>query len=100
MAETEIILLFSKVIFSTIAAFLGIFFLAYTRNIAWMAMILGVVIHFVAVMYETFLFFGIISPSALLYNDFPISTLVLEGLPSLCFGIGFIVLLLRSRKKR
>ena len=86
-------------IFTTVAAFFGIFLLAYTRKTGWIAVILGVILEFVAVMFETFRFFGIISPAALLFDQYPVTEVLLKGLPSICFSIGFILVLAERRKR-
>lgn len=98
MADAQLILLFSKIILGTVAAFFGIFFMAYTRDAGWIAVILAAVVQFVALMFETFRFFGILSPSELLFGKFPVADIILQGLPSVCLTFAFILALSKRRK--
>ncbi|MBN2510102.1 MAG: hypothetical protein JXB03_07490 [Spirochaetales bacterium] len=99
MADPQVILLFTKILTGTAAAFFGIFFLAYTRDAGWMAVILAAVVQFIMLMFETLRYFGIISPPSLLFGVIPLSDMVLQGLPSVCLSVAFLFALARRRKR-
>jgi len=96
MPTADLILVVVKLSVGAIATFLAILLWANTRDTAWMLMIIGVVIEYAKVMYTTFETFGILPVAPSLFG-IPFAQVVVDNLPMVLFGIGFVVVLARGR---
>lgn len=92
----EILLFIIKLIFGGIVAFLAIMLMSKTRDAAWMAMVGGFLLSYVFMVYELLIKLGVLTASNICLAGIPISTLILTILPSICFIIGFILMILKK----
>lgn len=92
----EILLFIIKLILGGIVAFLAIMLMSKTRDAAWMAMVGGFLFSYVLLVYELLLNLGVLTTSHLCLFGIPISTLILTVLPSICFIIGFILMIIKK----
>ncbi|MFP4562597.1 MAG: hypothetical protein ACLFRY_04725 [Spirochaetia bacterium] len=80
-----------------VATFLAILLWSYTRDSAWMLVIIGIILKFGEVMYTTFELFGIVRPGLLVIKGVAVGKVVLLALPYIAFAAAFLVMILRSR---
>ena len=80
-----------------LVAFLAILLWSYTRDSAWMLVIIGIILKFGEVMYTTFELFGIVRPGLLVIKGVAVGKVVLLALPYIAFAAAFLVMILRSR---
>jgi len=80
-----------------LVTFLAILLWSYTRDSAWMLVIIGIILKFGEVMYTTFELFGIVRPGLLVIKGVAVGKVVLLALPYIAFAAAFLVMVLRSR---
>ena len=97
METVDLISIIVRLSAGAIATFLAILLWAKTRDIAWMLVIMGVIVEYGEIIYSTLQLFGVVSSNVFIYPDLIRVEVVLRNLPLLLFGIGFLVMLLRSR---
>jgi len=89
----SVALLMTDLIFSGGLAFVAIMLWSLTREPAWMLLIIGVILRFGEVVFQTLDHFGIISLTGIHIAGLPLFWLVLRGVPSIFMITGFIVMI-------
>ena len=92
----EILLFIIKLILGGIVAFLAIMLMSKPRDAAWMSMVGGFLLSYVFLVYELLIKLGVLTASHICLAGIPISTLILTILPSICFIIGFILMIIKK----
>lgn len=80
-----------------LVTFFAILLWSYTRDSAWMLVIIGIILKFGEVMYTTFELFGIVRPGLLVIRGVAVGKVVLLALPYIAFAAAFLIMILRSR---
>ena len=96
MPTADLVMVVVKLSVGAIATFLAILLWANTRDTAWMLMVIGVVVEYAKIMYTTFEAFGILPIAPALFG-IPFAQILVDNLPMVLFGAGFIVVLSRGR---
>ncbi len=96
MPTADLVMVVVKLSVGAITTFLAILLWANTRDTAWMLIVIGVVVEYAQIMYRTFETFGIL-PAAPSFFGIPLTGIVVDNLPMVLFGFGFIVVLSRGR---
>jgi len=91
----DILLFIIKLIAGGIVAFLAILLMSKTRDAAWMCMVCGFLLSYAALVFELLIDLGVITHTALALFGIPLSALICAVLPSLCFIIAFILMLIK-----
>jgi hypothetical protein len=99
MSSEQMIMLLSKLILGSAAAFLSIILWSKTRDMAWMFVIIAVIIAYGEIIFQTLKTFGIIGPRFLVFSGIPFFELLLTNLPLLFFAIAFLLMILRKAVK-
>lgn len=87
----EIILFIIKLILGGIAAFLAIFVMSKTRDIAWMFLVAGFLLSYAALVIELMEELGIFDVNAVTIAGFPLIPLLCAVIPSALFITAFII---------
>lgn len=74
-------------------AFVAIMLWSLTREPAWMLLIIGVILRFGEVVFQTLDHFGIITIAGMHIAGLPLFWLLLRGVPSIFMITGFIVMI-------
>lgn len=98
MENAELITLIVRLGFGALATFFAIVLWSNTRDTAWLFIIMGTIVRYGEIMYNTFQLFGILSGETMVFG-IPIVKILLTNLPALFFAIGFIIMIARSRVK-
>jgi len=93
----EMVMILSRLFFGAIAAFLAIVLWSQTRDSAWVFIVMGVIVQYGEIMYNTLQIFGIINWEGYLKYDIPLIPLALANFPTIFFTTGFVIMILRSR---
>lgn len=94
--DTEILFFIIKLIFGGITAFLSIIMLSKTRDIASMFLVTGFLLSYAVVVYELFIKLGIFAVSKVNLFGIPVINLLCVLLPSICFILAFIFMILKE----
>jgi len=87
----------SHLLFGAFATFCAILLWSRTRDMAWTLVIVGVIVSYAGIVYETLARFGIIDEAAFVLAGVPVVRIALADLPPLALGVGFIVAVARRR---
>ena len=98
METVDLITIIVRLAAGAIATFLAILLWAKTRDTAWMLMIMGVIVEYGDIIYSTLKLFGVVPSQVFIYPDLVRVEVVLQNLPLVFFSVGFLVMLLRSRR--
>lgn len=91
----QILLFIIKIILGGITAFLAILIMSKTRAASWMCVIAGILISYVALIFDLLSETGIFNISVMVFG-IPLITLIFTVLTSLCFIAAFIFKLLKK----
>ncbi len=97
MATAEIVHILLRLGAGAIACFVAILLWAKTRDTAWMLAIVGVIVTYGAIVYETLKMFGVVPGSVFLFPDVLSVDSLLAVLPLLFFAAAFVVKLVARR---
>jgi hypothetical protein len=97
MESAELIGIVARLVFGALTSFMAILLWAKTRDTAWMLLIMGVIVEYGEIIYTTLKLFGVVPAEVYLIPDILLVDVILVNLPLLLFGMGFFVMLLRSR---
>ncbi len=95
--DPKILLFIIKLITSGIVSFLAILLMSKMREVGWTFVVCGFLFSYAAMIFELLSDLGIIALQELLILGIPLSSLICTALPTLCFIIGFIILLARRK---
>ena len=98
METVDLITIIARLAAGAIATFLAILLWAKTRDTAWMLIIMGVIVEYGEIIYSTLQLFGVVSSNVFIYPGLVRVEVVLQNLPLLLFSVGFLIMLLRSRR--
>src|SRR5512137_615727 len=87
----------SHLLFGAFATFCAILLWSRTRDMAWTFVIVGAIVSYAGIVYDTLSTFGIIDPDAFALRGVRVVEMALANLPPLFLGIGFIVAVVRRR---
>ena len=87
----------SHLLFGAFATFGAILLWSRTRDMAWTLVIVGTIVSYAGIVYDTLAYFGIILETEFALNGVPVVRIVLGDLPPLFVGIGFLVAAIRRR---
>jgi len=96
----EFILILSKLGMGAIATFFAILLWSRTRDIAWVLVIIGTLIHYAEVVFSTLVDFGILAGEELWNvtgSGIPVFKILLVNLPVLFYSIAFLTVIARRR---
>jgi hypothetical protein len=99
MNSEQMIMLLSKLILGSAAAFLSIILWSKTRDTAWMFVIIGVIVAYGETVFRTLKAFGIIGERFLVFSGLCVFELVLANLPLIFFALAFFVMIVRKAVK-
>ncbi len=94
---TELNVLVVELALTGVAAFLGIMLWSMTREPAWMLVIIGVVLRFGDVVFQTLDRFGIITVADVRVMGTPLFWVLLRAVPLLFIIVGFVSMIRSSR---
>ena len=89
-----------KLIFGALACFFAILLFSKTRDLAWLFVIIGTVLLYIQIVFETLYTLNIISQDYFLFlgiNFFHIINIIITNLPLTAFTTGFIILLIKNK---
>ncbi|MDA3940703.1 MAG: hypothetical protein PF693_15575 [Spirochaetia bacterium] len=98
MDVRDIVMILSQISFGAIATFLAILYWSHTRDIAWLLIIMGVIIHYGQIMYSTFMMFGVLSDELFIIKDVLDIGTLLSIIPLIFISLAFIVMLVRFKR--
>ncbi len=84
-------------LFGAFATFCAILLWSRTRDMAWTFVIVGVILSYTGIVYDTLATFGIVDEATFALRGVPVVQIVLTDLPLLALGIGFIIAVARRR---
>lgn len=93
----EISILLVDIILSGVLAFCAIMLWSMVRDPAWMLIIIGVILQFGEVVFQTLHRFGIISVADMAIAGVPLFWLLVRGVPLLFVIAGFVVMIRSQR---
>ncbi|MCF7928572.1 MAG: hypothetical protein K9L68_06335 [Spirochaetales bacterium] len=93
----QLVSLLARMIIGSLATFLAIMLWSKTRDTAWLLIILGVLIQFSRIIYQTLELLGIVSPVGILVLGVELVNLLLDILPLIAYTLGILVMVLRKR---
>ena len=96
METAELVAIIVKLGVGAMATFFAIVLWSMTRDSAWLFIIMGVILRYGGIMYDTFQLFGILTNETLVLG-LPLVTLLLTNLPYVFFTVAFIIMIARSR---
>ncbi len=96
METAELVGIIVKLGVGALATFFAIVLWSMTRDSAWLFIIMGVILRYGGIMYDTFQLFGILTNETLVLG-LPLVTLLLTNLPYVFFTVAFIIMIARSR---
>lgn len=91
----EILLFIIKLVIGGIVAFLAILLMSKTRDAAWMAMVAGFLLSYAALVFDLLINLGVLTHTSIELFGIPLSLLLCAVLPSLCFILAFIIMLIK-----
>ena len=97
MSESTIILYIIELVLGGIAAFFAILLWSKTRDVAWMALIAGIVTSYAKTVYKLLVELGIIfisNSNIIEFFNIPLTTILFSVVPPLFFITGFVLMLL------
>lgn len=94
--DPEILLFIIKLITGGLVAFMAILLMSKTRDAAWMTMVAGFLLSYISMVYELLIDLGVFTATAVCLFGIPVSTLLCTLLPSICFIVAFILMLIRK----
>jgi hypothetical protein len=98
MNSEQMIMILSKLALGSVAAFLSIILWSKTRDTAWMFVIIGILLTYGEIIFQTLKAFGIIG-QFLVFSGVPVFELLLVNLPLLFFITAFLFMILRRAVK-
>ena len=94
--DPKILLFIIKLAAGGVAAFLSILLISKKRSAAWAFMVGGFLLSYASLVYELLIELGVLTATKYALWNIPVSTLACAILPSLCFSIAFILMLVRK----
>ncbi|MBP5519229.1 MAG: hypothetical protein J6X84_01440 [Treponema sp.] len=94
--DSNIVLFIIKLISGGIVAFLSILLMSKIRTAAWAFMVAGFLLSYAALIYNLLIELGVLTQTNFAINGVPISSLIWAIIPSLCFFIALILMLLKK----
>lgn len=96
MQLTEISI-FIKLILGALGTFFAILVWSKTRNPSWIFIVLGILFHYVNIVFETLETFGIITEKIYSIGNLPILKIILINIPMLLFITGLIIFIIKKK---
>lgn len=96
MQFTEISILI-RLSLGALATFFAIIVWSRTRNPSWILIVVGILLYYVNIVFETLEKFGIISDRIFYIGNLPVIKTLIVNLPILFFIIGLIVFIARKK---
>jgi len=90
-------IIISKVIIGGIGTFFAVLLWSKTRDAAWIFVILGVIVEYIAIVYSTLEMFGVVGNNIITFYEIPVLKLLLSVLPMLFFIFAFITVIARKK---
>jgi hypothetical protein len=87
----------ARLLVGAFATFCAILLWSRTRDMAWTFVIIGAILSYAGIVYANLIAFGIMESELLVYGGVPVVRIILDDLPVLFMGIGF---LLARRRRR
>lgn len=87
----------SRLLFGAFATFCAILLWSRTRDLAWTFVIVGTIVSYTGIVWETLAAFGIIDEAAFALRGVPVVRMALADLPPLFVGIGLLAAAARRR---
>lgn len=97
MTDSTMLLYAIKLVLGGFTVFFAIVLWSKTRDMAWMALVGGVITSYAGIVFDLLCFLGIVQSLDYMLFGIPILTLVIVVVPSLFFILGFIVMIKRLR---
>jgi len=91
------IAIFVKLISGALGTFFAILVWSKTRNASWIFIVLGILFHYINIVFETLELFGIITEKIYNIGNLPILKIILNNLPMSFFIIGLIIFVIRKK---
>jgi hypothetical protein len=88
-----------RIVMGGIASFCAIFYLSKTRELAWIFIIVGTILFYAQILFDTLTSLEILRFDLFLFgiNLFEIFSILMSNLPLLFFTIGFITIIIKHR---
>jgi len=97
MDFASFVMIISRVIIGGIGTFFAVLLWSKTRDIAWIFVILGVIVEYIAIIYSTLEMFGVVGNNIITFYGVPVLKLFLAVLPMLFFIFAFITVIARKK---
>ena len=97
MATPELVYIVSRLAVGALAAFLAILLWSGTRDLSWMFIVMGTILFYAEIIYTTFGMFGLVTLDVEVIPGIIGIETILSNAPLLCYSIGFIIMIRRSR---
>ena len=97
MTIGEFVALLVRLVFGAAGTFLAILLWSRTRDAAWVLVIVGTLVAYVGLVFETLRRFGIVLEQIGEIRGIPVAEIALENLPLLFYSAAFIVMIHRNR---
>lgn len=94
--NSDILLFIIKLITGGLVAFMSIVLMSKKREASWMFMVAGFLLSYAAMVFELLIDLGVLTSTQYSLYGIPVSTLACVILPSLCYIIGFILMLCKK----
>ncbi len=100
MDVASFVYMMTKIIFGGIATFFAVLVWSKTRDIAWILIVIGTIVYYIGIIYDTLDMFGIVGEYAIVINGISLVKLILSNLPMVIFVFAFIIVVVRKRIPR
>ncbi|MCD6121677.1 MAG: hypothetical protein J7K04_07565 [Spirochaetales bacterium] len=97
MDFASFVIIISKVTIGGIGTFFAVLLWSKTRDAAWIFVILGVIVEYIAIIYSTLEMFGVVGNNIITFYEIPVLKLLLAVLPMLFFIFAFITVIARKK---
>jgi hypothetical protein len=96
MQNEQLILLLTELSFGAVATFLAILLWSKTRDSAWMFIVIGTIIGYGRIVYQTLQVFGVIGDEWITIAGVSLADILFINLPLIFFIIAFIIMIIRK----
>jgi len=86
-----------RLFLGALGTFFAILVWSKTRNPSWIFIILGILFHYINIVFETLENFGIITNQIYNIGNIPILKILLTNMPMVFFIIGLIIFIVRKK---
>ena len=94
----QILMFIIKLVAGGIVAFLAILLMSKNRDAEWMAIVLGFIFSYAALVFDLLIELGIVIKPENKILGIPVTDFICTLIPDLCFAIGFLIMILKKRK--